>query len=197
MRLIITRHGETEENLAGIIQGHLPSKLATSGIAQAKKLALRLKDEKIDFIFSSDLARSADTTKEIIEFHPNIPVAFVKDLRERCFGELEGKKIIDLNLGQKDFTTKMGDMSGGESIEQLYKRVENFLHQILSKHHKDNVLFVGHNGTNKALIAVITGKKHESIQEIENQHNTSISIFEIDEDKNHKIHLLNCIKHLD
>ena len=47
------------------------------------------------------------------------------------------------------------------------------------------------------MIAVITGKSPEDIKSIENQHNTSINIFEIDEDKNHKIHTFNCIKHLD
>jgi broad specificity phosphatase PhoE len=66
----------------------------------------------------------------------------------------------------------------------------------LSEHPKDTVLFVGHNGINKAMIAAVTGKKHEEIKSIENQHNTSINIFELDENKNHTIHVLNCIKHL-
>jgi len=57
MRLILVRHGETEENVAKITQGHMPSKLTKQGIEQAKKLALRLKDEKIDKIFVSDLKR--------------------------------------------------------------------------------------------------------------------------------------------
>ena len=65
MKLIITRHGETEENKAGIIQGHLPGHLSEAGIEQAKKVAFRLKDEKINFIYSSDLDRAADTAKEI------------------------------------------------------------------------------------------------------------------------------------
>jgi len=58
-------------------------------------------------------------------------------------------------------------------------------------------LFVGHNGINKAMISVITGKKPEDINTVENQKNTSICVFEIDKDKNHKICIFNCIKHLD
>ncbi len=81
-------------------------------------------------------------------------------------------------------------------MKEVYNRAESFLHKIISKHHHDSVLFVGHNGINKALIAVVTGKKHEHIRGIENQYNTSINIFEIDEDKNHKILCFNCIKHL-
>jgi len=196
MKLIITRHGETEENKAGIIQGHLPGHLSETGIEQAKKVALRLKDEKIDFIYSSDLDRAANTAKEIAKFHPDVPIEFVKDLREKFLGEWQGKTKKELGF---DNTKSVAAIfpKDGETSEELFNRASNFLHKILSQHHKDTVLFVGHNGINKALIAVITGKSPEDIKSIENQHNTSINIFEIDEDKNHKIHTFNCIKHLD
>ena len=92
MKLIITRHGETEENKADIMQGHLPGRLSLVGRKQAKKVALRLKNEKIDFIFSSDLTRASDTAKEIAKFHPKTPITFVKELRERNLGEFQGKK---------------------------------------------------------------------------------------------------------
>jgi len=82
MRIILTRHGQTEENLQGILQGHLQGKLSQLGKEQARKLALRLKDEKIDYIYSSDLARAADTAKEIAKYHPDTPIKFVKDMRE-------------------------------------------------------------------------------------------------------------------
>jgi probable phosphoglycerate mutase len=98
MKIILTRHGETIENRMGIAQGHLPGKLTEKGIGQAKKLALRLKDEKFDAIYSSDLARAADTAKEIIKFHPNVNAHFVKELRERNIGEFEGTKWCDFEL---------------------------------------------------------------------------------------------------
>ncbi|MEJ2267962.1 MAG: histidine phosphatase family protein [Nanoarchaeota archaeon] len=83
MKLIIVRHGETEENLKKIWQGHLQGKLTKKGIEQAKKLANRLKDEKLDVIFSSDLDRASDTAKEIAKFHSEVPIYLVEDLRER------------------------------------------------------------------------------------------------------------------
>lgn len=55
MRLILVRHGETKDNDAGILQGQLHGELNKSGIEQAEKVAVRLKNEKIDFIFTSDL----------------------------------------------------------------------------------------------------------------------------------------------
>jgi len=106
MKLILVRHGETEENKKGILQGHLPGKLTELGRDQAKKLALRLKDEKIDAIFSSDLARASDTTREIAKYHPNVPLFFVEELREKNQGSLTGKSIKEIDWSKPRDTEK-------------------------------------------------------------------------------------------
>jgi len=195
MRLIITRHGETKENVLGIIMGHLPGKLTEKGIAQAKKVALRLKDERIDYIYSSDLARSSDTTKEILKYHSNVKVEYVKDLRERFLGNWQGKTKKEIGLKK----TKIIDefcSDDGECNKELFNRAKLFLIKVFSKHSKDTVLFVGHNGINKAIISVILGKTYKELEHLENMHNTSISIFDINEKKSHKVHIFNCTKHL-
>ena len=137
MKLILTRHGETEENAAGILQGHLPGKLSVTGIKQAKKVALRLKDEKFDIIYSSDLARAANTAKEIAKYHPNTQIKFVENLRERNFGELEGKKGSDFGWGAKDKKEDRIQPKEGETMEDVYKRAETFLHEMIHKHNKE------------------------------------------------------------
>ncbi len=196
MKLIITRHGETEENILGIIQGQLPGKLSALGIAQAKKVALRLKDEKIDYIYSSDLARTLDTAKEIAKFHKKVPIELVKDLREKYFGQWQGKKKTDLGF------SKTTDFSGfspedGETSEKIFNRAKRFLYKILTKHPNDTILIAGHTAINKALIAVIMNKTSKDIESIKNTSNASITVIEIDENKNHKVNLFNCKKHLD
>ncbi len=188
MKLILTRHGETVENSKRIIQGHLPGKLSEKGIDQAKKLADRLKTDQIDFIYSSDLARAADTAKEIAKHH-KVPIKFTKELRERNLGEFEGKTKKELNLLEDK---EWPDPENGETSEELYKRAEKFVHKLLHKHKNNTVLCVAHNGINRAITAVITNKK---TRDIECFSNTSITVFEIDEEKNHKIHLFNCTKH--
>ena len=187
MKLILTRHGETIENQQGISQGHLPGKLSKKGIQQTKKLALRLKNEKIDHIYSSDLSRAADTAKEIAKYHPNTPLHFVKELREADLGSFEGKKDEEL-----DWNNIPDDV---EDLRSMQKRVKKLLDRVYKKYPSGNVLFVGHSGINKSLITVILNKPAEYIKEI-SQSNTAISIFEIKEDKNHVVHLMNCIKHL-
>ena len=90
MKLILVRHGETIENVKGIMQGHIHGKLSDLGKKQAKKLALRFKEEKINAIYSSDLARASDTTKEIAKFHKKAKIILVKELRERNLGDWAG-----------------------------------------------------------------------------------------------------------
>lgn len=198
MKIILTRHGETIENQLGITQGHLPGRLSENGIQQAKKLALRLKDEKIDIIYSSDLARAADTAKEIVKFHKNVSVHFVKELRERHLGEFQGTKLSDLEL---DKTKKEGkpfpQPKEGETREEMCLRAKRFFEDISRKHREATVLLIGHGGINLALVSAITCKPFMDVARMLDMENTSVNIFEIDENKNHKIHCLDCTKHLE
>ncbi len=199
MKLIITRHGETIENKKLILQGHLGGTLSKEGIEQAKRVAERLKKEKIDAIYSSDLARAADTAKEIGKFHPKIRINFVKELRERDIGEFQGKTKEEVDwdeIKSGKFNVTNVQPKKGESLESLYQRASRFVDKIIHQHPNDTVLFVGHNVIVKAIILVITRQNVEKIFKMDSLKNTSITIYEIDEDKNHKIHLFNCIKHL-
>jgi len=196
MRLIITRHGETEENKLGVMMGHNPGTLSKEGIEQAKKAALRLKDEKIDFIYSSDLKRASDTAKEIAKFHKDVPLIFTEELRERYLGEFQGRKPSDFGIDPKNFKATIVEPKNGEKMQDLFNRAQKFLQNILKKHQKDTVCLVSHNGFNKALIAVITNKKAEDIISIDNQHNTSINVFEINKNKEYKVLVSNSIDHL-
>lgn len=188
MKLIIVRHGQTEENLEHIMMGHMPGKLTKEGIEQAKKLALRLKDEKIDEIYSSDLKRAKDTTKEIVKYHPKIKVHFTKRLRETDFGSITGIKLQDV-----DWKNLPKDV---ETLNHLYERGKNFFKKVYSMHKNEVVLFVCHGAIKGAIIGAILDKGPDYIKGSASIENASVSIFEIKEDNNHIVHLLNCIKHL-
>lgn len=189
MRLIITRHGETEENKLGIMMGHLPGILSKAGVEQAKKLAKELKKEKIDYIYSSDLLRAVDTAREISKRHPNIPIRFVKNLRERHLGEFQGRNEKDFDWNSDYYKAAAVHPKGGESIEELFNRVKKFLDSISVKHKNKTVLLVAHNGTIRALTAVITGKSSSDILKIEGQKNTGIITFEINKNKTMKSYI--------
>ncbi len=197
MKLIIVRHGETIENREGIIQGHISGHLSKRGTVQAKKLAKRLKNEKIDAIYSSDLARAANTTKEILKFHKNIPVIYTKDLRERKYGDFEGKNKKAIKWDENEKDEGYLESHGAEPLNDLYDRAKKIVDKIFHTHKKDCVLISGHGTFNRTLICAITNKKPRDIKTMSRLDNTSVNIFEIDENKKHKIHLLNCTKHLE
>jgi len=96
MRLIIVRHGETDENRNDLLNGWLDSKLNSRGLEQAQKIAKRLKWMKIDVAYVSDLARAVVTAEEILKFHPKTKVHINKALREKSHGIFDGKAVEEM-----------------------------------------------------------------------------------------------------
>jgi len=93
--LYLFRHGETNWNKLGIIQGISDIPLNFTGIEQAKQLGQFFLNKKLDIIYSSHLKR-AKQTGDIIAKKLNIKIIKAKDLREVSFGKAEGKKIDEL-----------------------------------------------------------------------------------------------------
>src|SRR3989344_5835107 len=86
----IVRHGQTEWNTKGLLQGHGDSPLTYLGVKQAEQIRDELKSIHFDAIFSSDLLR-AKRTAEIVALERKIAVKTTQALRERDFGHFEGK----------------------------------------------------------------------------------------------------------
>jgi broad specificity phosphatase PhoE len=191
LRLILTRHGETVENRDRICQGQTHGQLSEEGISQAKKLGIRLKDEKIDVIYSSDLGRCVNTTKEIARYHPGVKIEFDKRIRERFWGEIQGEKR-DENFKWED----KHKIPGVESDKEVCKRVKDFLDEAYSKHENDTVLVVCHGGPLTAFLVAIHDKSSTEFDILNHFDNTSISEFVIKEDGKHHVKLMNCTKHL-
>ena len=190
MRLIVVRHGETIENKNGIHQGHTDGTLSKLGVEQAKKLALRLKDEKFDVVYSSDLGRTVNTAKEIMKYHPELKLNLDKRLRERHISQIAGKKFPE-NFDWENLP------EGSEYWEDVQTRLKEFLDEIYSKHKNDEVLLVTHGGIKLVLIAMLKNKPLLATVKYSVVDNASVSVFEIEKDGDHKIHLLNCTKHLE
>lgn len=196
MKLIIVRHGETIENKEGIIMGHLHGKLSDLGIEQAKKVAQRLKDEDIDYIFSSDLDRATNTAREVAKFHSVSP-KFVKELRERYLGNLQGKKNMEIDWEKEPPNSKTAEEFELETLEELFNRAKGFLEEIYKRYEGKTILLVGHDGINRALISNILKKSADYITDIDSQSNTAVSIIELKDNQDPILHLINDIKHLE
>lgn len=194
MRIIIVRHGETGHNARNLIQGHTLGTLSAKGREQVKRLALRLKNEKIDVILSSDLKRAADTANEIAKYH-DAKVLHTQELRERNMGEFEGRTLEEFLKARDESGVHRTRFrpNGGESYIDMCERAKKFLEKI-KKYNGRSVLIVAHGAFNKALLAVLLDKTMEEAVEYE-QHNTCVNIIEIKEGKA-KAHVINSIEHL-
>ncbi|XP_025096986.1 uncharacterized protein LOC112565631 isoform X3 [Pomacea canaliculata] len=132
--LTLVRHGETTANKDGIIQGHRDVPLSEVGMEQANLVAKRLQNEHFTHIFASDLKRAAETAQAIVKAGPenHCPIQLDKRLRERTFGDFEGKTFKDLtdaakkqNVSWVQFTPK-----GAENFEDVRNRAISFFHDL-------------------------------------------------------------------
>jgi broad specificity phosphatase PhoE len=135
--LLLVRHGETDWNAEGRLQGHTDRPLSDYGRRQARELAGELEDEELAAIYSSDLARARETA-EIVGERLGLPVVLDPDLREKDWGTWEG-----LNAVERDRVEFVG-----ESTEAHQERILQALRRISERHPSDGrVLVVTHGGS--------------------------------------------------
>ena len=136
-KLLLVRHGETDWNAGGRLQGQTDRPLSDFGRKQARRLADELAAEKLEAIYSSDLSRARETA-EIIGARIGLPVELDPDLREKDWGTWEGLTAVE-----RDRVAFVG-----ESTEAHQERILRALRRI-SESHSDgtNVLVVTHGGS--------------------------------------------------
>lgn len=138
------RHGETDWNKEGKVQGLTDNPLNQTGINQAKELAKKLNPQDYDLIITSPLKRAQETA-EILNETLGLELIVEKNLIERNFGNREGKRAAnktassEKELAQLRLSTKNGE----ESWESVGKRVREVYSNYLGK----RILVVGHGGT--------------------------------------------------
>lgn len=200
MKLILVRHGETEENIKGIVQGQSDGHLNEKGKEQSRKVAYRLKEEKIDSAYISDLKRAKDTAQEILRFHPSTEVHFVKELREVNAGVLTGVVKGAWNDDYKKYQGPFAQIKpeGGESFLELQDRAVKFYQKIINQDWGKTVLFVSHGGIISCLFLFLL-KKELTREEyiLVHPRNCAVSVIEVGYDQNHVVTTFNCVKHLD
>jgi len=168
MKIYVIRHGLTELNKQGRVNGQIDESLTSEGIEQAQALVLPL---SISLIYTSPFLRTMQTV-EIINAHLGLPIYPHDGLREIHMGSLAGKAWTEIEGGDKlkiahrsvqfDYTSY-----GGESAEQAKKRVLGFLKQIHGKHKDHEALIVTHGGIIRVLHLLETGETtQEDIEHI-------------------------------
>jgi broad specificity phosphatase PhoE len=163
IEIILARHGKTENNELGILQGTLDTKLNLEGLRDAKNLAKHLKKIYFDTVFSSDLLRAMQCSNEIIKYQRNKKIIKEPLLRERFFGEHQGVKITDLgykDLSYPEMCKHLYECScpNGESNTDLVGRINIFLDK-LKKYDNEKILIVTHGGVVMLMLNQILKEK--------------------------------------
>ncbi|GIU48414.1 histidine phosphatase family protein [Shewanella sp. KT0246] len=133
MKVFFCRHGETEWNVQGRLQGHLDSALSETGVQQACKLGIELLSVGAELIISSDLGR-AEATAQWANKQLNLPIQMSSLLRERSFGVLEGILRCESNPLWQAYDRRFHgddmDIEGAETTLNALDRIKLFLEHI-------------------------------------------------------------------
>jgi broad specificity phosphatase PhoE len=207
MKVYFVRHGESVGNKAGI---HQTSDMGLSdyGKSQAHLLAKRLKNVKLDLIYSSTYLRARQTS-EILNEVLGVPVEYWDSLTElRNPSEIHNKKVNDPKIAnikelvKKNFGKENFRYSDEETFPELNTRVESVLSHLIENHQNEHIVCVSHASMIKAILCKmvfgdrLTGQVFTDFRYHFWSTNTGISVCEYGKDKIWGITSWNDISHL-
>lgn len=171
--ICLVRHGETNWNIKGMIQGQTDIPLNQVGEKQAKQCGRYLNSSNFDVIVSSPLKRAKKTT-QLINESLNLPVIYENDLKERYFGIAEGKSKIELI---KQFPEQV--YPNQEPRLALNKRVMTAVNTIIESYPNQNVLVIAHGAVINSILSSVSN--HEMGSRITTLKNGSFTTLNINE----------------
>lgn len=149
MVLYAVRHGQTDKNVYGLVQGQTEADLNEFGIKEAEKLQPLVESLDIDVVISSPLRRAKDTAKIIT--NNKYPINTDDRLIERNWGMCEGVSIDEVDtVNCWNFYLNTDD-NKIEKVQDLLKRVSEFIEDIKVRYKDKNVLVVTHSAILRAL----------------------------------------------
>jgi probable phosphoglycerate mutase len=155
----VVRHGQTEWNLAGRLQGRADSPLTALGRAQAIASAARLAECDPDALYCSPLGRARQTAAAV-SAACGLPVRVLDGLAELDAGQAEGVQLAELR-NWPEAVTRAADRyahrwPGGESYPDAEPRARAALAAIRADGHQ-RVAIVSHGQLGRLLLAELLG----------------------------------------
>ena len=147
-KIFLFRHAQTTDNLEGIFSGRRDPDLTESGIEEAEKIALELKDEPVTKAFSAPTTRTKHTLDLVLKPHKGAVITIADPrIRERDYGDLTGKsKKKTEELYPKEYPLWHRGYGtpppNGESLKQVEVRVLEFLKEVLANLRQNDVIFI-------------------------------------------------------
>lgn len=161
-RLVLLRHGQTDYNVEGRMQGHIDSHLTAEGHAQAAAVAPAIARLGPGLLISSDLRRAVDTA-DVVATATGLPVKFDPRLRETNLGEWQGRTVEDIEHDWPGaIATWRSDPEwappGGESRLEVVRRSRPVVEELddeLNVEENVTVVLVAHGGLIAGLVSAL------------------------------------------
>ena len=169
MKLLVTRHGETDFNVQKRYAGSTDVPLNARGLEQAQALAQRLINQPLDVIVVSPLTRARQTADAVHRLRPELPVVVMEEFAERNVGVYEGLTGAEIQqrypqLWARGCTRRTDDApDGGETVRQLDQRIARGLAKLKEAYADKTVLLVCHGGVSKAINRQMTGLSYDEM----------------------------------
>lgn len=198
-QLYILRHGETDHNRFGIVQGSgVDAPLNQTGRMQARAFYEKYRDHRFDLVICSDLQRSYQTIEPFLG--NGTPLERYPQINEINWGEHEGKKsdpaLIE-NYRNVINAWANGDFDvsvpNGETASMLARRISTFL-DALSAKEEERILICSHGRTLRCMLCLIKGEPISNMGQYEHE-NTGLNIIDFD-GLNYDVRIHNDTSHL-
>lgn len=170
--LHVMRHGTTDWNKEGKIQGKTDVPIDEDSINQLESIIPKLENEKYDLIISSTQKRARQTA-EIINERLNITLLTNELLTERDYGEFEGKSKTEINKKYPEYKNNKikFDIPGEEEgYSDIKKRVEEFLKYINKNYSNKKILIITHNAVIRTFNIIINELNDKEASKYKLQH---------------------------
>jgi broad specificity phosphatase PhoE len=160
-KLILARHGETVWNVEKIYRGRKDVSLDEVGIKQAELLGKYLSNWKLEAVYSSPLKRALDTAN-IVARYQKVGVHVAEGLIDFDYGEWqslpeqEARRLYPTLHSEWHNNPHKVKMPGGESLEDVRRRVIEVVDDVLSKY-QGSIVLVSHRVVNKVLVCFLLG----------------------------------------
>ncbi|WP_353813464.1 histidine phosphatase family protein [Agromyces sp. SYSU T00266] len=163
MHLALVRHGQTDWNLRGLMQGRTDIPLNDTGRAQAEQAARTLDPADWDVVVSSTLGRARETAAIVAEGLGLPVVGEYDDLVEQDFGDAEGTLVsqIDERWPGREFP-------GKEPEHEVGPRGARALERIAADHAGARVLAVAHGTLIRHVLGELSGHDARTYPKLDN-----------------------------
>lgn len=160
--LFLIRHSEPAAWARQLCHGTLDVPLSDDGAIQARRIGGRLRDVRLDAVYSSPLSRALATASAVAGSH-GLPPVIREDLAEIDFGAFEGRTFDEIAASHPDLYSQwMREPArmrfpGGESFDDLRERATSEVGRIRREHEGGSVAVVTHGGVIRAVLADVLG----------------------------------------